>query len=47
MGETITSDMIRIIKPCSGIEAKSYDAVVGRRATGNISGMDPIRWDDV
>jgi N,N'-diacetyllegionaminate synthase len=46
-GEIITGDMIRIIKPCSGIEAKSYDAVIGRRATGDISSGDPIHWDDL
>ncbi len=46
-GETITADMIRIIKPCSGIEAKSYDAVVGRTAKRDIKRTEPIRWSDV
>lgn len=46
-GETITPDMIRILKPLKGIEPKRYGDVVGRAAARVIGRMAPISWDDL
>jgi N,N'-diacetyllegionaminate synthase len=46
-GETITALMIRILKPCKGIEPKHLDEVVGRATRRAIARMAPIFWDDL
>jgi N,N'-diacetyllegionaminate synthase len=46
-GETITADMVRILKPRNGVEPKHYAEVVGRAAERAIERMAPISWDDL
>ncbi len=46
-GEVITGEMVRILKPCKGIEPKHLETVIGRTAQRDIKRMEPIGWSDV
>lgn len=46
-GETITPDMVRILKPLRGIAPSSYEKIINRTASGDIARMDPISWEHI
>ncbi len=46
-GESITQDMIIIIRPATGIPPADFDKVVGRVAKRDIDARHPLTWDDV
>ena len=45
MGEMLTEDNIRIIRPGLGLAPKYYAQILGKKATQNISRGTAIHWD--
>ena len=46
-GTTITKDMIKIVRPCTGIEPKHLNRVLNAKAKKNILKDDVITWNDL
>ena len=46
-GTTITKDMIKIVRPCTGIEPKYLNQVLNTKAKKNILKDDVITWNDL
>jgi pseudaminic acid synthase len=46
-GQVVTRDMLRIVRPGSGLHPRFVDTVVGRTAKRKIPANWPITWDDV
>lgn len=46
-GKIITGDMVRILRPGTGIEPKFLDNVIGKVAKKNIKKYSSIKWDQI
>lgn len=46
-GTTITKDMIKIVRPCTGIEPKHLNRVLNTKTKKNILKNDVITWNDL
>ncbi len=46
-GQTLTRDMIAVLRPGIGLPPKYLDRLVGRPARRPLRAFDPITWDDV
>lgn len=46
-GRVLEPDDIILLRPGTGIPAKAYDAVLGRRLTGAIEEGHPLRWENL
>ncbi len=46
-GTAITREMLKVVRPCAGLEPKYIDLVVGRVARKDIAAHEPIEWGDV
>lgn len=46
-GTVVTSDMVRVVRPGSGLHPRFLDVVIGRPARRDIPEGYPITWDDV
>jgi len=46
-GTRITSEMLAILRPGTGLEPKHLDKVIGRRAATDIRAHDPITWEKI
>jgi N,N'-diacetyllegionaminate synthase len=46
-GDTITKEMIRIVRPADGIPPKHMSLVLGRKAKRSIPKEDLLKWDDI
>jgi len=46
-GEKISSDMIAIKRPSTGIEPRFFKKVIGRRAKKRINSEQSIKWNDI
>lgn len=46
-GTTITQDMIKIVRPCTGIEPKYLNKILNTKAKKNILKDDVIIWNDL
>jgi N,N'-diacetyllegionaminate synthase len=46
-GEMFTAENVKIARPRSGIEPRSYDTILGRDAQTVVEQDEPITWDDV
>jgi len=44
-GEPLTAGNVRSVRPANGLPPKHLDAVLGRRATRDISFGEPLAWD--
>ena len=44
-GETFTAENLRSIRPGYGLAPRHYDAVIGRRASGDICRGTPLAWN--
>ncbi len=44
-GETITADMVAVLRPGTGIEVRDLDHVVGRVARRRIERHEPLAWE--
>ena len=45
VGEAITRDSIRSVRPGFGLSPKHFDAVMGKRINRDVSAATPITWD--
>ena len=45
VGEVLTADSVRIIRPGTGLPPKDIDKVLGRRAKARIARGTPLSWD--
>lgn len=45
--ETITRDMISVLRPATGLKPKYLDTVVGKKAKTHIARNEPITWEKV
>ncbi len=46
-GTVITREMLKMVRPCLGLEPKDIDLVMGRIAKKDISVHEPIRWENI
>ena len=46
-GTAITQDMLKIVRPGTGIEPKFIDIVIGRTAKGNIQEDEALTWEKI
>jgi len=44
-GEAVTPENMRSIRPGHGLAPKHYDAVLGRRLTGDVKAGTPVSWE--
>lgn len=46
-GESITKEMLAVLRPAIGLQPKFIDAVIGKRAKKDIKQYEPITWDKI
>ena len=46
-GETFSPETVRSIRPAHGLPTRYYEAILGKRASRNISRGTPLSWDMV
>lgn len=46
-GEPLTTEMVKITRPSTGIEPRQYDFVMGKVVQTSLEDNEPITWDDL